>query len=122
MLISKYFGTMLSRSQNSVCLYGPGKAHVALSRVTRLQGMYVIKIDPVAELPLVDVDASIFTADNHALTARGPRDESTSRPPPPPDSTSPHLAPTGHARRARPRRRDPRETKAPPPRRARRVS
>ena len=51
------------------CLYGPGQAYVALSRVTRLQRMHVIKIHPVAEPPLVNVDASIFTAHNHALTA-----------------------------------------------------
>jgi hypothetical protein len=31
--------------------------------------MHVIKIHPVAEAPLFDVDVSIFTAHNHALTA-----------------------------------------------------
>jgi hypothetical protein len=49
--------------------FGPGQAYVALSRVTNLQGMYVIENDSNAELPLVDVNESLFTAFNDQLNA-----------------------------------------------------
>ena len=109
--------------------FGSGQAYVALSRVTRLQGLHVINNDSDSELPLVDVNASLFTAHNNKLPAvdremnrlRGLT--TASDPPRPPDSASPNPAPIGYARRTRPRRSDPRESvDVPPPRRPRRAS
>jgi ATP-dependent DNA helicase PIF1 len=106
--------------------FGSGQAYVALSRVTRLQGLHIIQQDSHSELPIVPVDDALFTAYNDRLTAVGnemtrlrnltpPSDDT-----PPPGSTSSQPARTAHAPHARPRSSDPREPDGPPQRRARR--
>jgi hypothetical protein len=103
--------------------FGSGQAYVALSRVTRLQGLHIIQNDPHSELPIVPVDDKLFTAYNNNLTAVAiemtrlrkltPASDHTR----PPGSTSSEPTRTAHAR---PRSSDPRGPDGPPQRRARR--
>jgi hypothetical protein len=103
--------------------FGSGQAYVALSRVTRLQGLHIIQNDPHSELPIFPVDDKLFTAYNNNLTAVAiemtrlrkltPASDHTR----PPGSTSSEPTRTAHAR---PRSSDPRGPDGPPQRRARR--